>query len=412
VDQPSSNGEGELRAELERLNAKLAGTRDADIQAALTIRIEQIRTELRSQSEILAAVGDHTVDEAQSLVDLQANPPAQSEVIQQRLSASEESELRKELAKASAQRYSTEDPALRAELQARVIELQRILGIDVAKLAGSEMGPTAIPEAQPVRKSTKDAKPRVDLAELQAIVAEKSAQVRRTENSSDIDLPANPEPPTPEQAIAAEKLVQQARVEKMRGNKQEVRRLLEQAVQTAPGSPTVLEILGDDYAERKQVGKALAYYRRASALDPKNVNLERKVAMSALGIDAASNLEQQLQTGLDDSAIPMASNRAALLLSLFLPGLGHIVLGRNTKGWMTVAIWCLMLAWAILMGGDIAKLGSLVAGGKSQPNMLVVVPLFVMVVVYFATLADFRGAKETARKPVERPRPPVNLPFE
>jgi tetratricopeptide (TPR) repeat protein len=416
VDQSSPSNEAELRSELERLGAKLSTTEDVDIQAALSTRIEQIKSALRANTSSLAEAGDHNANELASvrdgLADLQTNLTTQAEVIHQKLSNAEETELRRELARASAQRYITEDPEVRNQLQARIGELQKLLGIDVNKLAGAEMGPASIQDSTPNRDSPKQSKAKTDLAELQAIVAEKSAQIRRAENSTEIDLPANPEPPTPDEAIAAEKLIQQARVEKMRGNKQEVRRLLEQAVQTAPGSPSVLELLGDDYAERKQAGKALAYYRRASALDPKNVNLERKVAMSALGVDAAGALDQQLQAGIDDGAVPMASNRAALLLSLFLPGLGHIVLGRNTKGWITLSIWCLMLAWAILMGGDIAKLGSMVVGGRSQPNMVVVLPLFVMVVVYFATLADFRGSKETVRKPVEHPRPPVNLPFE
>ncbi|MBC8065924.1 MAG: hypothetical protein H7Y17_13910 [Chlorobia bacterium] len=392
----------EARAELLRLAEKLASTDDPDIVRVLQARISELETFLRTQS-----------------ADQIAEAVIPAETTQRKLSAEEEADFRKELARASQSLYSQEDPDKRAEIQIRIKELQGLLGIDVAKLAGGEMSANAIPDLSVAAKPKKDkskAKPRTDLAELQALVAEKSAQVRKIENQTEIELPLNPEPPTPEQMLAAEKLIQQARVEKMRGNKQEVRNLLEEAVRTAPGSPTVLEMLGDDHSERKQIGKALAYYRRAAKLDPKNVNLERKVAMSALGVDATSSRDQQMKSGmgggLDDSAIPMASRRAALLISLFLPGLGHVVVGKVTRGWITLGVWCLCLAWVILMGGDVAKLGAMIAGGRSQANMVVVLPLLVMVVLYIATLVDFKGEPETARVSVDRPRPPVNLPFE
>src|SRR5262249_51154478 len=149
----------------------------------------------------------------------------------------------------------------------------------------------------------------------------------------------------------------------------------------------------DDFSERKQIGKALAYYRRAAKLDPKNVNLERKVAMSALGVDS-SGVQVNPVAMIDDSAIPMASRRAAILLSIFLPGLGHIVAGKTTRGWVTLAVWCVCLAWVIMMGGDVAKLGASIGGGHTQPNYLVVFPMVVMAITYIWTLADLGGNKE------------------
>lgn len=337
----------------------------------------------------------------------------QAEVISPKPPPASEQEMRQELARTSAALYNQEDPDKRAELQARIKELQGHLGIDVGKLAGSEMSANAIPDLTVAAKPKKDKpKGKVNLADLQSIVAEQSAKIQKERIHTEIDLPENPEPPTPEQMDAAEKLIQQARVEKMRGNRVQVQTLLEQAAREAPGSPSVLEMIGDDFAERKQLGKALAYYRRAAKLDLKNVNLERKVAMSALGVDA-SGASANPMTGLDDSAIPMASRRAALILSVFFPGLGHIVAGKTTRGWVTLAVWCACLAWVILMGGDVAKLGAIIAGGASKPNYLVVVPILVMVVTFFWTIADLSGGKEESiRLPSERPRPPVNLPFE
>ena len=378
-----SNSDSEL--ELDRLRQKLSATSDPDIRAALSSRIEILEQELQTS--------------------------AKTEVPDKELNESEKQQLRSELAKVSAQRYAVEDPEVRAQLQARVKELQELLGIDVQKLAGGEMAQNAVPEVQPAKaKKTKESTtPKVDLAELQAILAEKSALIRKEERQAELNLPDQIEPPTPEQQETADRLIQQARVEKIRGNKAEVQRLLEQAASTAPGSAIVLEMVGDDYAERKQLAKAAAYYRRAAKIDPKNVNIERKLALAALGVSDGTG---QLSPGLDDSAIPMASRNAAIWLSLFLPGLGHLVLGQKSKGILILAVWCVCLAWVILMGGDVAKVGSALVGGRSQANWIVVVPLLVMMLTFVGAMMDLRGPKETVRQPVARPRPPVDLPFE
>jgi tetratricopeptide (TPR) repeat protein len=385
VDPSPADSNSDSELELDRLRQKLSATSDPDIRAALSSRIEILEQELQTS--------------------------AKTEVPDKELNESEKQQLRSELAKVSAQRYAVEDPEVRAQLQARVKELQELLGIDVQKLAGGEMAQNAVPEVQPAKaKKTKESTtPKVDLAELQAILAEKSALIRKEERQAELNLPDQIEPPTPEQQETADRLIQQARVEKIRGNKAEVQRLLEQAASTAPGSAIVLEMVGDDYAERKQLAKAAAYYRRAAKIDPKNVNIERKLALAALGVSDGTG---QLSPGLDDSAIPMASRNAAIWLSLFLPGLGHLVLGQKSKGILILAVWCVCLAWVILMGGDVAKVGSALVGGRSQANWIVVVPLLVMILTFVGAMMDLRGPKETVRQPVARPRPPVDLPFE
>jgi tetratricopeptide (TPR) repeat protein len=385
VDPSPADSNSDSELELDRLRQKLSATSDPDIRAALSSRIEILEQELQTS--------------------------AKTEVPDKELNESEKQQLRSELAKVSAQRYAVEDPEVRAQLQARVKELQELLGIDVQKLAGGEMAQNAVPEVQPAKaKKTKESTtPKVDLAELQAILAEKSALIRKEERQAELNLPDQIEPPTPEQQETADRLIQQARVEKIRGNKAEVQRLLEQAASTAPGSAIVLEMVGDDYAERKQLAKAAAYYRRAAKIDPKNVNIERKLALAALGVSDGTG---QLSPGLDDSAIPMASRNAAIWLSLFLPGLGHLVLGQKSKGILILAVWCVCLAWVILMGGDVAKVGSALVGGRSQANWIVIVPLLVMILTFVGALMDLRGPKETVRQPVARPRPPVDLPFE
>ncbi len=384
------------RNELARLAAKLDETSDPDIVLAIRSRIVELEGLLKQEAEAMIA-----------------EPPRPPETAP-KLSREESDRLRKELAGVSASLYSEDDPAKRKALQDRVVALQGLLGIDVQKLAGQHMSQNAVPDVPVPTKPKKEPakKARVELAELQALVAEKSAQIRKTEIATELNLPENPEPPTPQALAEAERLIQQARVEKMRGNQQEVRMLLERAVQTAPGSPAVLEMVGDDYAERKQSGRALAYYRQAAKLSPKDVNLERKVAMAALGVNAVN--AQASSGGLDDSAIPMASRKAAILISLFMPGLGHLVIGQKVKGAIILGVWCIMLAWVILMGTDVANISASLMGGKKEGNYIVIVPILTMLVTYISTLASIKGSEEPMARsaPAERPRPPMDLPFE
>ena len=145
---------------------------------------------------------------------------------------------------------------------------------------------------------------------------------------------APPVPPSPEQMAKAEQLIIQARVKRFGGSVRGATDLLKQAAEIAPGSPTVLEALGDDLVERRQLVQARDVYRQASKLDPKNVGLERKFATTVSTVAMAGSIDDQLRRNLSDSPFAndseaTASLTAATFLSAFFPGLGHAVLGRR-----------------------------------------------------------------------------------
>lgn len=380
----------ELREELSRLQQKLPTVDDVDIQRAMQVRIDEIEQQL--QTEV-----------------------APVEVVRLKPGTQEEKDARAELTQLSRQLYSTEDTARRAEIQRRVGELQLLLGIDVAKMGSQEMSANAVPDlsvaARTPNKDKEKNKPRTNMADLQAILAEQSAKIRRDSNEvlAEIDVPENFEPATPEQVEAAEKLIQQARVETMRNNKVRAQELLEEAAKVAPGSSSVQEMLGDDYASRKLSAKAMAAYRRAVKLDPKNVNAERKLATMAISSDSAA----AFQRSLGGNSESMASHRAAVILSIVVPGLGHLVMGKTVKGVAFLATWIVSLAWMMLQGQDMAKLFALPFGGRQHPSYLVVVPLAAAIFAFIGALFDLKKPEEQVlRIPAERPRPPMDLPFE
>ncbi len=250
---------------------------------------------------------------------------------------------------------------------------------------------------------------RVD--ELEAQVAAAEAEVQQEEAAKEPEAP--PPPPTPEQAEQAERLVRHAMLEKQRGNKAAVTKLLQEAVDVAPGAPATLEALGDDFAERRRVKEALEFYKRAMALDPKNVGLEKKHAMLVFNVGSAGSLDDQLRANLSDNvflnrADAVASFGTAKFLTYFFPGLGHLVLGRTGAGFGFLGAWVASVVWtglALLHGAGGGRLR--ITAGLLPPSVLWIVVMLVAV----GSLGTDRAAARSKKSPT-RPKPPVDLPFD
>jgi hypothetical protein len=231
-----------------------------------------------------------------------------------------------------------------------------------------------------------------------------------------VSAPVAPEPAplTPEAKEEVENLLRKAHLAKMRGQSRDHLDLLAQAEKLAPDFPAVLEALGDGLAEKSRWKDAQAVYGRAMALDKANVGLERKYAQAVL--KASIPVEAMLMGSRTGSmAEDTANAKIAAVWSLFFPGVGQMVLGETWKGIGFLGTW--LGAWiiALLIPNGLKGIISM-AGTKSggdQPNMIVLLPLFVAIVAWLLAVADanFR-AKRVVKKGIERPTPPVDLPFE
>ncbi len=226
-------------------------------------------------------------------------------------------------------------------------------------------------------------------------------------------------PPTPQQLQAADGLVRQARVEKMRGNAKGSTDFLRQAASVAPTSPTVLEALADDLLDQRQRSEALMVYKRAVKLDPKNVGLERKYAMLVLGSTPTLSFEDAMRADWSESPFlstndHVASPLAASFLTVLLPGAGHLVLGKTSTGFMILGGWGACCLWLAFMAKDFAALAAKVSGKNAgHANMVVLVPLIILAIIYIGAINSLRVPKKVAgRGKIDRPRPPVNLPFD
>jgi tetratricopeptide (TPR) repeat protein len=264
--------------------------------------------------------------------------------------------------------------------------------------------------------------------EILALEAEKPPEARSPDAAVEQAPEPSPEPeeaefvpPTPAQIEAADKLIALSRVEGMRGNKQRATELLQEAAQAAPGAPSVQELLGDDLAARKRFKEAREAYRIGLKADPKNVGLERKYAETVLKGGGAMSIDEQMRMNLSDSPFlnpddQVASAKAATIINLFAPGLGQIVSGRTVTGLLILGCWGLCVFFIFLMKQDLQNLisGVFGRGGKSGSGM-VLFPMLGALALHLGALmnsASKAKSKAPARIHVDRPTPPVNLPFE
>lgn len=224
---------------------------------------------------------------------------------------------------------------------------------------------------------------------------------------------------TPEQERQADQLIRQAKVEKMRGNKDRASTLLREASAIAPGSPTVLEAVGDDLLERRMMKDAKMVYQRALKLDPRNVGIERKLAMCALRVGAIGSIEDQLRSGLSDpmfitSSDNVASLNGARFLNAIIPGVGHMVLGRTGAGLAMLLVFGACIGMIALLHKDVPGVLRMIYGKESHPHMLVLLPMCIALIVWVGAQAalGLPAARPAVRKHVDRPVPPVDLPFE
>jgi hypothetical protein len=240
-----------------------------------------------------------------------------------------------------------------------------------------------------------------------------------------------PPPPTDTEKADAEKLVQQARVEKMRGNSAKVAELIDQAARTAPGSSELQEMLGDELVDGRRFRDALAKYDMARRLDPKNLSADKKHADLVYKTKAGP-------AGLELSYLDEAENAIATkwagIFSLVIPGAGQCMLGNWVNGLINLAISVSMTVWIIVQNQDFEQLIRTIAGRGSRPySDAILIPIVVGVIAwiygwgscfarakreripYFGDLTNSSPATEAVTKAKERPMPPMeggNLPFE
>ncbi len=214
----------------------------------------------------------------------------------------------------------------------------------------------------------------------------------------------------PMDADKLESLFRHLQVAKRRGDQKEQARLLEELQQAAPESPLVREAIADDLVDRGQTQAALEEYGKILTQQPDNIAVQKKhadlVFRSQVGSADFSSTLSEFEVA--------ASGKTASVLSSLLPGLGQITLGEVVKGGVLMGLYLLGWIGLFLVPNGLSGLLGLVGFARPGPfNGLVFLPLLLIAGAYMVSLFDISAtAKRFTRKPVERPKPPVDKDFE
>lgn len=144
-------------------------------------------------------------------------------------------------------------------------------------------------------------------------------------------------------------LAMQARSALRRGNRDEARKLLQQVFALSPTDAGALELLGDIFLEEGEQEKAIAVFERGRKHDPSHTAFEEKIALAKIDQQeeelAKIRRETALQLGDTEKWQDKKPNLAALL-SLVLPGAGHVYLEKYERAATYFGAWLVtVLGW-------------------------------------------------------------------
>ena len=260
--------------------------------------------------------------------------------------------------------------------------------------------PSRPPEGKPAKETSADR-----LRKLEEEVAKLKADME-PEAPPEAEEEGEPEGP-PRELTAAERveldnLVKQAQLAKIRKQVSVATDLLKKAAALAPRDPIVLEALGDDLMDRRIFKAAKEAYGKALKQDPTNVALDKKYGQAVYESDVrAATFSMDMPDG------PVASSNASMFLAIFLPGSGQMVRGKWAKGLFILVGFLVSLAVVIVMySGDAKK--------TQQDKFLYLIPIGSAIIFWVWGFLDasIGGKGKGPRPPIDRPKPPVDLPFE
>lgn len=229
---------------------------------------------------------------------------------------------------------------------------------------------------------------------------------------SAVQAAENAEPPTKDALEEAENLIRQARVASMRNDRKEAVELLRRAATLAPTSATVLEALGDEEAASRNIDEAMRLYKCALELDPKNVGLDRKHANLVFNRTQGELVSSGFIAKMEKEE-SVASPKAAMLLAVFVPGLGHFVNGKVWRGLIYLGL--IVALWAIVFIVGWKQVAFVFSGQRADSHVsfiAFVLAIGVHLVNIFDAFSSAKGEAMTRGARPSRPAPPSDLPFE
>jgi len=218
-----------------------------------------------------------------------------------------------------------------------------------------------------------------------------------------------------------DQLVRAAKLEASRQNYPRFHQLVSETRAIDNENPEVLELLADELIKNSNFNDAVTLLKQAKKSAPKSVSIERKLGMAAMqhGTDSYLSMEDKLRSDFSDDPLSLDSSQkasapTAFWLTLFLPGSGHVVLGKNRKGWIIMGSWAIMVFFIFLLQDQLQSLVRMSAG-RGSGGTLVTFPIVIAVIIHLyaiGELAQMMKLSDLKKGKVDRPTPPSNLPFE
>lgn len=216
-------------------------------------------------------------------------------------------------------------------------------------------------------------------------------------------------PPNLAEQDAIERDLSRIRLSLQRGARDEAERQLVALEKAWPAWPPVIEMRGDILELAGRSKQAMACYRMAIDRGGRGKLLEQKHATLVL------KLAQEADPFTFQAATSevTANAKIATILSVFVPGLGQIVLGQIGKGVTMLVVWLSAWIWCFMIPNGFKNLLESATGRSSDFKAGILLPLFIAIGTHLIAIFDAAvKAKSSDRRKVLRPTPPSDLPFE
>lgn len=157
-----------------------------------------------------------------------------------------------------------------------------------------------------------------------------------------------------------DRLLSQAVLLMRQGQTSEALKRCKEAMELAPNSAAVWEVLGDVYLSTFHYPQAMEAYRTGLKLDPKRAVLEEKLGRASLAQLDSEQLRARtreiLETGEAHKKNIRRAYEIAVSLSVLWPGLGQIRNNQYAKGLLMLTLQlCLLMAMIHLFMASLAE---------------------------------------------------------
>lgn len=193
-----------------------------------------------------------------------------------------------------------------------------------------------------------------------------------------------------------------ARVHLKRGEKDTALALARELVKKYPDDPNAKEALADVLVGVGEKQEAIRLLKEVIDRHPGRVQTEKMHAYLVFGLHK-DEWDQYAASLERDEALGGRSAGAAAMLGLMFPGLGQVYVGRFWRGVVFAVLTVVGFVVALTLGRT-----------EDGMNGIGIAALVFLATLWVSGIIDAAAgaARSSGARPIDRPKPPTNLPFE